>query len=240
MVPGLEGTFLSEGYLTQIEDGPATITREKMTIHYCPTQRTERDGKILKTSHYAHSVWVTSAKNPADRRWYCLKCVKAANKGEIDFPANWFPDDIRLIKEIDKTNRKKKADHKLEIRRNGDFSLHKEIQTYINERNSKLRRIERNHKSYFHYEHMRDSGYLKTAVLTALEQMGQKPHERKAKGGKPQGSGAKSVAKWHEANFVRELPVETSIQSIGVEKIIFNRNSIQDILQYIKYQEITK
>ena len=201
VIPNLEGTFMGEASLSQIEVGSPAITRDnEVTRHYCAIQKTELAGRVLRTEHYARTVWWINQKNPADRRWYCLKCVKQENQDY--FPSRWTKDDILIIKAIGRIG--KKSDYKLEVhyREPNDRRLYMQITYYLQERYAILRQVKRGRRSYFHDEPARDKEYLRTCVLTALAAI--KTTNRangNRKGGRPPGVGAKSIAKWCRQHF---------------------------------------
>ena len=163
ITPQMDGTFLGESSLSQIEMGSPAITRDKLTIHYCSAQTRKIDGRIIKTGYIARSVWWSNPKNPANRRWYCLKCVKA-NSDKTYFPTHWYLDDIALIKSLGKIARKGfQPDYRLEIhyqeRKKNRLDIH--IKNYIKKRNLIFQSIGKDQKSYFHDEPVRDNEYLR-------------------------------------------------------------------------------
>src|SRR5271157_3576690 len=263
----MEDTFLGESYLLQGEEGSIAIRLDKDTIcHYCfkrheSFQRTKINymwrrgphgwylnklsretpsGEELRKSLIGRTVWWNNPHNPANRRWYCLTCVKEVNKGKIDFPSKWNQGDIELIRSIGKVGRKsKRPDHNLGVhyRKPKSHRLDEKIQHYIRNRNSVLRRHDWKDKSYFHDEPVRDDEYLRTAVLTALTAMKDNPYVRKVKGGRPPGIGAKSIVKWCKQYFTSTIPsAEWNKDGIVSIKMKFNERKIKDILTNMKNQ----
>jgi hypothetical protein len=212
-----------------------------MTIHYCPKHKSIIKDRIRKTCFIARTIWWSNPRNPTDRRWYCLKCVKARSDKKF-FPSKWYLEDINIIKSCNRFAPKRfKQDYRLEIHHQEQKKnrLDKHIKSYIKTRNSALQNITRDHDSCFHNEPVRDDGYLRTAVLTALMVKDPNP-SRMSRGGRPSEKGAKSIRKICSKNFIHEIPKNLTDRIcdklnpgkyVGAIKIKFNERKIRLILK---------
>lgn len=197
-----------------------------------------------RRSNISRTVWYHEPKKATDKRWYCLNCVKSA--GVVDVGRGrkkWEYDDIELIKVIGKIGRKNdKPDYKLEIHYWArEQRLDNIIRKYLREQAKREQfNINGDLKSFFHYELVRDDGYLRTAILTATVAINDTPYTRKAKGGRPPGNGANSIARWCRINFASQVTYDDEKlvskyrldpnSHRGVIDVVFNVNSIRKIL----------
>lgn len=269
VIPHLEESFLGEGYLIQGEEGSERISLDKeTTTHYC---KEEHDVSIRKSidmwlkcanryylkslykeheikkhrSYMGRTVWYNEP-NKNDRRWYCLICVKKAGKADIGNQKQYNRDDIKLIKAIGKLGRKRELpDYRLEIHySNPGQRLDRVIHNYLISQADKEQFNPNNGgKSFFQHEPVRDDGYLRTAVLTAIEGINHRPYKLKTKGGRRRGKGANSIKKWCDRYFTHRVPrddkkISSKYQldnsSRGVIDVIFEVKGIRKILNELK------
>jgi len=103
------------------------------------------------TIHYCHinhesfiskTIWWINPENSRDRRWFCLVCAKRGGKALLH---NWGRSDLRTAREL------------------GLRGLISVIQRDLASTRTDL--------SMYHAEPVRDRGYLRTAVLTALREL---------------------------------------------------------------------
>ena len=228
-------SFKGEAYLTTFADGFEATTRGKEIIcHYC-----RKHGSYL-----AHPIWWINPENPNYTRFFCLRCQKETNR--VDYPVKWERDDIRIIEAIEQERKYKsypQNDYRLCIHVNErkEARLDNKINDYVRTQEKEKRILARpsTGNSLFHYQRVLPlDRYLKTAILTTLAAMSGSPYTRKAKGGRPPGNGADSIARWCRINFTSEVPSvagrvdPTSCR--GVISVVFNANSIRKILEKAK------